>query len=326
MIEIKYSRYFPFVKKDPFVFGSPWFDYDLIEQRPDIKISRIKSILFEGFFSYRNKDIVLHGVDPFNFNEIKTENVGFDSLQAATGSRQLVKNDTVIIPMIHPGASIYGHWLIDLIPIIRVFEYIFPLKKFAIGMPDDAPTYASTIIKQLCGDNVDIVFINNSIGYHGSLFFCSPLRYHDYLSEFCVPNNYTSLCSSRRVYVGRKNFSSYRVLINSAEVEALFASRGFEVVYPEELSIDDQVTLFESAGIVAGEAGSGLHNSIFCSSKVKIVNIQSSRQNHLIQASLCNWLNQECIYLVGQSIDDDWNSDFLVSISDVNRVIEFIES
>lgn len=61
----------------------------------------------------------------------------------------------------------------------------------------------------------------------------------------------------KRVFIGRSRQLRRRCL-NSDEVESVFRSHGFEIVYPENLGIADQIALFSQAEAVAGYAGSGM--------------------------------------------------------------------
>ena len=49
---------------------------------------------------------------------------------------------------------------------------------------------------------------------------------------------------------------------NAAEVEALFASYGFEIVYPEDYPLAEQARMFRRAEVIGGYAGSGLFNAM----------------------------------------------------------------
>lgn len=66
----------------------------------------------------------------------------------------------------------------------------------------------------------------------------------------------------RRLYVSR-SLASVRRVSNAAEVEALLTSYDFEVVHAEKLNVQEQVTLFSQAGVIAGPHGAGLTNMIF---------------------------------------------------------------
>ena len=63
------------------------------------------------------------------------------------------------------------------------------------------------------------------------------------------------------LFVSRKNIAK-RSLINEPEVRDLFASRGFEIICPEELSLDEAREVFSSPACVAGPYGSGLRNLV----------------------------------------------------------------
>jgi hypothetical protein len=68
--------------------------------------------------------------------------------------------------------------------------------------------------------------------------------------------------TAERLYVSRRGIRR-RALVNEAEVEALFARRGFTIVNPEALSFADQVRLFAHASVIAGPGGSALHDMVF---------------------------------------------------------------
>lgn len=62
-----------------------------------------------------------------------------------------------------------------------------------------------------------------------------------------------------------------RACRNTAEVEALFGRAGFDIVFPEELTLADQIAMFRGADIVAGYAGSALFTLMFCASPKKVI-------------------------------------------------------
>lgn len=65
-----------------------------------------------------------------------------------------------------------------------------------------------------------------------------------------------------RIFVPRAE-NLQRRCRNSSAVEELFTAHGFVTVYPERLSLGEQVDVFASAEVVAGYAGSALFNSIY---------------------------------------------------------------
>ncbi|HEX7885746.1 MAG TPA: glycosyltransferase 61 family protein [Phenylobacterium sp.] len=61
----------------------------------------------------------------------------------------------------------------------------------------------------------------------------------------------------------RRN-SSARRLVNEREIEALLVGRGFTVLEPERLNVEEQVAAFSNAAMVVGATGAALANIIFC--------------------------------------------------------------
>lgn len=67
----------------------------------------------------------------------------------------------------------------------------------------------------------------------------------------------------RKIYISRKNCDSSR-LVNEAEMIPLFKEAGFEIVYPEYLSFEEQVRMFSSAKCIVGVTGAALTNILYC--------------------------------------------------------------
>jgi capsular polysaccharide biosynthesis protein len=55
-----------------------------------------------------------------------------------------------------------------------------------------------------------------------------------------------------------KSFPEWRVFESIAELH------GYEVIYPEQHQLHDQISMFAAARVIVGEFGSALHNSVFC--------------------------------------------------------------
>jgi capsular polysaccharide biosynthesis protein len=63
---------------------------------------------------------------------------------------------------------------------------------------------------------------------------------------------------------------------NTPEVEELFAAQGFEIVFPEDYSLGEQVKLFRNARIIGGFAGSGLFNLCYATQPKRVIMISST--------------------------------------------------
>jgi len=85
---------------------------------------------------------------------------------------------------------------------------------------------------------------------------------------------------NRRLFISRKSISvehpHYRVLQNEVDLSNALTERGFTVVEPETLSIEEQIDLYASAEYIVSLGGSALFNMVFCAPGTKVVTIESS--------------------------------------------------
>lgn len=101
----------------------------------------------------------------------------------------------------------------------------------------------------------------------------------------------------RRFFVSRR--SDKRSCANGEVVEAIFAEYGFEIVFPEDYSLGEQVQLFRGAEAIGGYAGSGLFQIAFVPEPTHVVmvramsytprneNLMAAVNGHRIDAVVC---------------------------------------
>jgi capsular polysaccharide biosynthesis protein len=75
-----------------------------------------------------------------------------------------------------------------------------------------------------------------------------------------------------RVYIARKP-GDLRHVVNEMEVLAALEPLGFRCYFLEDLSIEQQIALFQQADFVIGPHGAGLVNAVFCNGGTKLVEI-----------------------------------------------------
>lgn len=223
-------------------------------------------------------------------------------------------DDQVIIPLVRPGYSIYGHWLLDLLPRVNFFKSLNPSLKYKLLVHEATPSWAISIVETLQIGEVEKVRTGEWVS--GKFFLMSPIRHHDYVSEIAYAEDVMPIparVGSDKFYLSRKKVGvQYRSFHNSEAIERLFEENGFQIIYPEQHSIPEQIELFANARVLAGEGGSALHNNVFCAPGTTIINLQSGRQNHFIQSSLCHWYKQSAVYVFGPSDSDDWGAGFSI--------------
>jgi capsular polysaccharide biosynthesis protein len=97
--------------------------------------------------------------------------------------------------------------------------------------------------------------------------------------------------SPRRVFLSRARLPANRQRISEPAVEDLFRARGFAIVHPQELPIDEQVRIWAGCDVLAGFSGSGMHNAVFCRPETRVIDLlDRSGSGGLRTQQLCNLL------------------------------------
>lgn len=92
----------------------------------------------------------------------------------------------------------------------------------------------------------------------------------DHMREKMLQSRTGSTRTPAKVYLSRRGLGGERVsgeareaIANEEEAEALFRDRGYEILRPESLPIEEQVAIVANATHVAGPSGSALHLMLF---------------------------------------------------------------
>jgi capsular polysaccharide biosynthesis protein len=222
------------------------------------------------------------------FGEIPSDNLVLASttigyfLKGEMEASKNIDDDTVIVNLVKPGASVYGHWLLDVFPSVWQFmrcrearDGIGPVKYMLTA---NAPSWAIQYLKLAFDlDEKDLIFFDDmadvvkvrrmlvpSLLRVGSLISPRMNGVVDHILAKVRPlSGHKAL--PRRVFISRDNYAkrNRRILLAHKATEAVFSEYGCAAIQPEAMSWPDQIALFSNAELVAGEFGSGLHNTLF---------------------------------------------------------------
>jgi len=139
------------------------------------------------------------------------------------------------------------------------------------------------IVPSLPGDSGDM-----------SLWVC------DYLRESFLP---AASCrveeGKKRLYISRSK-SNARKVLNESEVMAVLKPLGFETVFSEEISFQEQVNYFSQAEVIIAPHGAGLSNLVFCNEKAKVLEFFSPNYVNACYYALADIVGLEYYYLIGE--------------------------
>lgn len=185
-----------------------------------------------------------------------------------------VDNPVVVFP-----DTGYYHWLLEVLPnllhTIQIAE-----KDAKIIIPASPRGYQGQALKEILGENYErtVIELRTAVtadkviftSFEGSSGFVRQKdieALHRTFSTTMVRD-----APGRKLYVSRKK-SAKRKISNEEDVEAALRSKGFLIVYAEELDFLEQIKRFSSAQMVVGVHGAGLANIVWCSMGTPILEI-----------------------------------------------------
>lgn len=171
------------------------------------------------------------------------------------------------------GNSGYWHWLMDSLPRLALLPK-FP-DDTQILVPPLRPWMRWFIVRlNLAARCIETSAKHVTIEHY---FFSSPTSmtgcHNPYAIRF-LRDNFLGFASSknnfpRKFYIIREGFT--RGIQNENEVRSFFINKGWGLIAPETLSIEDQIRLFANAEAIAGIHGSAFTNLLWCSPGCEVI-------------------------------------------------------
>lgn len=253
----------------------------LSSERPIIENKRVEMNIFN--------DVIVdldNGVAITNDRKIITESLKYPGMKSGTylskptRIKQIKGNIIVINPAMN---SQYFHvWFDGLIKLFYLSKIDIPCK---IVITTKAKSIYKDVINRFAKKyDVEVVEISETQYIKVDSYFTiknaswakhAPYFCKDMNLFYCLlfENNNTNHNNPSKFFIKRKVVG--RGMINESEVEEYFKSKGFELVCLEELSLQQQFSIFNKAQVVAGLHGAGFTNLIFASPKLKVIELQN---------------------------------------------------
>lgn len=198
-----------------------------------------------------------------------------DSARASATSE--IEHD--LIHVFHRSCGAYGHFIMDGLCAVAVLSDLIHERQLKIFVPDVLPKWVTEILASLGFGPAHVIkaggvaacrrLTTSTMLMTGNCFFPNP----DTIVKLRRFVGTPTLRPSRRIYLTRDGAYSPRFVENEAEVQATFKGAGFEIVNPIGLSFREQVELFASSKVIAGNHGSALVNMVFASSGAQIIDL-----------------------------------------------------
>ena len=130
----------------------------------------------------------------------------------------------------------------------------------------------------------------------------------------------------KRIWISR-NKSKHRKIANEDSLTPMLKQYGFQIIYPEDISFIEQLSLYRNAEIIGGLHGGALTNILFMNEGTKLIEIRRYGDNmNNCYFSLASELKIDYYYLESESIDEDFYiSDVKVEVQKLEKIIKNID-
>lgn len=129
----------------------------------------------------------------------------------------------------------------------------------------------------------------------------------------------------KKIFISRRHCKVQR-LTNSVEIEQIFADSGYQVVFPEELSFDEEVAVFNGADVIVGATGAAFTNIVFCHEGAKIGIITPSTNDAYFFSNIANMVNVEFTVLGADIVKKELYTSLDTFSLNVDKCRRFIKS
>lgn len=139
------------------------------------------------------------------------------------------------------------------------------------------------------------------------------------VSERFMENKDDNIYLSRRRGAATNNS---RTCVNEEEIEVALSNMGFKIVYPDLLTVEQQIKTFANASMVIGCSGAGLFNSVFCKPETVLIDIESQTNWISGHTSLFSSLGLKYGIVWGKPIDNkEGHVPFMVDVCSLKRIV-----
>jgi capsular polysaccharide biosynthesis protein len=171
----------------------------------------------------------------------------------------------------------YGHFVLDCLSGLAEMTDIPALRSYTPVFPRLHPWQERHLA--LLGID-DYTCVTGEICYVKDLIFCNTMQ-----SSLHTPNTTYRTLRTRQVrrvrqpsmarsklYLARMQ-SPRRNFLTDGDLREQLAQMGFDVVYPEQHSIDEQIQMFRSADVIVGCTGAAFANVLYCETETTVIEI-----------------------------------------------------
>ncbi len=248
-------------------------------------------------------------------------------------SAETISGPALIVGM--PGASVFGHWLLDIIPALHRFRRHANPGGYTLVAGSNIP-WLHHFLKLMDFNPRELHLVSPTgaisadyavkpdLPKHGFGLFIPAVR--EGLLDFrgrCFRYQHMKgeiVPSPERIFLSRNKWGS-RMHREIQNVQKLFEAKGYTVVYPEDHPIERMTHIMRKARIIVGEDGSALHNAIFAPPGCAIAIIENRDFRNFWHMGLAEAFRQFTFYLATYYLSPAFASPAEEGVRQISRAV-----
>ena len=190
---------------------------------------------------------------------------------------EVVDGTVAVLAARGTGANYY-HFLIDAIPRLGILEQAFPEIVPDVWIADRRSRYQRALLAMVGVDEHRVVEPGPGFAMRARRLLVPSLPNADmlvspattaWLNEHLPAKDTTDLPSS--IYVTRGTTPNSRRFVHETELMERLSKRGFVMIDPGQLSVQEQIDHFAAARVIVAPHGAALANLVFCRPGVRVL-------------------------------------------------------
>ena len=129
----------------------------------------------------------------------------------------------------------------------------------------------------------------------------------------------------KKIFIARKK-AGQRRNYNEDAVFAVLKKYGFELFYPEEHSIEMQISIFNNADFIIGATGAAFTNILFCNESCTVICLTNYPIKFSIFSTIATFINVQLIYIYDKTLtatnDTYIHKDFKVDVIELENLVK----
>ncbi len=209
-------------------------------------------------------------------------------------------------------AGNYYHWLVDSMPRLLVVKELLKQDNYALLMPENYPKYIRQPLSYLEIKNITLIKKNEYLQVENVLLpyylagsgHIHPTMVFEVREFFRNKIDLKRTITSDKIYVSRGRQKARRVK-NEEQVIEVVHQFGFEVIYFEDYTFEEQVTIGKGAKIMVSSHGANLTNSMFMPENAKVLELIRKDRPNFCYWALATVAKQNYYYQLCEVIGND---------------------